>query len=240
VTRLARWACLAVVAVSATSCTATDAVVVGMQPASEQRPVLAPPSPRGANAATGPDATEPDGLVPARAPTVPTPPTTLLGTVPAGLDHLPQPTGPQPVTVRIDPIGISGPVTPVGVQAESGELAVPPVAGVVGWYQYGPAPGESGSAVLAGHVDWHGALGVFFRLAKVEVGSVVTIGFGDGSTRAFQVVERRLVLKPELPVEEVFARSGPPSLVLVTCGGEFDRSRRRYRSNVVVVATPVR
>ena len=62
----------------------------------------------------------------------------------------------------------------------------------------------------------------------------------DGSTRAFQVVERRLVLKPELPVEEVFARSGPPSLVLVTCGGEFDRSRRRYRSNVVVVATPVR
>ena len=171
--------------------------------------------------------------------TEPTPPTTLLGTVPASLDQLTQPSGPRPVSVRVDPIGISGPVQPVGVLADSGELAVPPTAGVVGWYQYGPSPGQSGSAVLAGHVDWRGALGVFFRLGKVDVGSIVTIGFEDGSTRAFRVVERRLVLKPELPVEEVFARTGPPSLVLVTCGGEFDRSRHRYRSNVVIVAVPV-
>ena len=31
---------------------------------------------------------------------------------------------------------------------------------------------------------------------------------------------------------------GPPALVLITCGGDFDRSIRRYRSNVVVTAVP--
>ena len=28
------------------------------------------------------------------------------------------------------------------------------------------------------------------------------------------------------------------SVVLITCGGEFDRSVHRYKQNVVVVATP--
>ena len=46
-----------------------------------------------------------------------------------------------------------------------------------------------------------------------------------------------LILKTELP-PDLFARTGPSKLVLITCGGEFDRSVRRYKQNVVVVATP--
>ena len=30
----------------------------------------------------------------------------------------------------------------------------------------------------------------------------------------------------------------PPALVLITCGGDFDRAIHRYRSNVVVTAVP--
>jgi hypothetical protein len=41
----------------------------------------------------------------------------------------------------------------------------------------------------------------------------------------------------ELP-PEVFAAGGPPRLVLITCGGAFDRSTRHYADNVVVFADP--
>ena len=68
----------------------------------------------------------------------------------------------------------------------------------------------------------------------------MVVGYADGTQRRFTVVERRLIAKPELPVSDVFARTGPPALVLITCGGDFDRSIRRYRSNVVVTAMPAR
>ena len=45
--------------------------------------------------------------------------------------------------------------------------------------------------------------------------------------------------KAELPVNNLFARSGTDSLVLITCGGPFDQATGRYADNVVAVATPV-
>jgi hypothetical protein len=46
------------------------------------------------------------------------------------------------------------------------------------------------------------------------------------------------VPKGELPVGEVFARTGAPRLTLVTCGGPFDDDAHAYTENVVVVARP--
>ncbi len=177
---------------------------------------------------------------PARpAATVPSAPTTQLGTVPAQLGSLNQRPSVPPVRITVDGARIDGPVVAVGVVPTTGELAVPGVANVVGWYQYGPAPGQAGSAVLAGHVDYNGRLGVFFRLGSVEPGMTVRVGYADGSQRAFIVVERRLILKSQLPVSQVFARDGPPALILITCGGRFNYSTHHYFSNVVVIARPV-
>jgi hypothetical protein len=54
------------------------------------------------------------------------------------------------------------------------------------------------------------------------------------------VVSRELISKRALPLERIFARTGPPRLTLVTCGGPFLPETGRYRDNVVVVAEPVR
>ena len=43
--------------------------------------------------------------------------------------------------------------------------------------------------------------------------------------------------KVELP-DEVWARSGAPRLVLITCGGDFDTATRHYEDNVVAWASP--
>ena len=38
----------------------------------------------------------------------------------------------------------------------------------------------------------------------------------------------------------VFARTGPPQLVLISCGGPFDAERGSYRDNIAVFAMPAR
>jgi hypothetical protein len=109
---------------------------------------------------------------------------------------------------------------------------------VIGWYQYGPSPGGPGVAVLAGHVDHHGRPGAFFALASVEPGAPVVVRFADGGERRFSVAARRQFAKDDLPVPELFDRAGPPGLVLMTCGGRYDRATRSYEDNVVVYAVP--
>jgi hypothetical protein len=142
-----------------------------------------------------------------------------------------------PVAVRIPSLGLVSHVVPVGVDQGTGELSVPADPAEVGWYRFGAAPGGAGAAVLAGHVDWKGKPGAFLHLDRVQPGERVEVDLGDGTTHAFVVAETHLILKTALPAE-LFARNGPAKLVLITCGGEFDRSIRRYKQNVVVVATP--
>jgi LPXTG-site transpeptidase (sortase) family protein len=233
---------LAVVAGTA-GCSATAGVVVTARP-----PVTTtPPAPRAATVAQSveptttvavPAVATPASTVVAPTNTVTTPPAVVITSHAAQLDQLPGPTAHVPVAVAAGDDEISGPVVPTGVDADTGELALPAEAKVVAWYQYGPAPGAEGSAVLAGHVDWHGVPGIFFRLRELQPGDGVVVTMSDGTVQSWKVVDVTLVAKPELPVSEVFSRTGPPTLTLVTCGGSFDYSTHHYRSNVVVTAVP--
>jgi hypothetical protein len=213
-----------------------DVIAVATVPTTGRTTTTAPtrtaPSPRSISAARRAPRTTAGSTTTTR-------PVHVVPTYPAHLSDLPNPKVVAPVGVAIDRPAIAGPVMPVGVEPTTGELSLPPDHAMVAWYQYGPTPGATGSSVLAGHVDWGGVEGVFFRLGEVDPGAVVTVGYAGGSARRFRVVSRRLVAKTLLPVAEVFARSGPPTLVLITCGGSFDASVHHYRSNVVVTAVPV-
>jgi hypothetical protein len=142
-----------------------------------------------------------------------------------------------PVGVTIAALGIrDAPVLAVGVR-DDGELEVPG-AEDVGWYRYGPRPGDPGSAMLAAHVAFDGEDGVFRHLTRLASGELVEVRFADGTTRSFRVTGRDQHAKEALP-SDVWAVDGPPRLALVTCGGTFDRSASSYRDNVVVYAEPV-
>lgn len=165
--------------------------------------------------------------------------TPIRGTYPARLDDQAARVVNRPVAVHIRSLGLDASTVPVGVVPNSTLLEAPADAAVLGWYEYGPAPGEAGSSVIAGHVDHNGLRGAFFGLSRVDPGAVVTVDFQDGSSRAWRVVARRQYPKSELPVDLLFARSGDPTMALVTCGGLYDASKRSYRDNVVVFAVPV-
>jgi hypothetical protein len=145
-----------------------------------------------------------------------------------------------PVRLVVPREGIDAPVDPVGVTRD-GLMQLPGDVHRVGWYRFGPAPGQpEGSTVLAGHVDaWDQGLGSLGRLRGVVPGDRVEVADAAGRTTRWQVVTRQLVAKGKVPLAELFTRTGPARLVLLTCGGPFDERARSYRDNLVVVAEPV-
>jgi sortase (surface protein transpeptidase) len=145
-----------------------------------------------------------------------------------------------PVRVRVASVDLRMPVAPKGV-AKDGQMALPPRPSTLGWYRFGPAPGEAGSTVLAGHVDTrrHG-IGPLARLREVEAGAAVTVLLSDGRLMRYRTVSVRSVDKQSRALASVFDRDGRSTLRIVTCGGEFDRDAREYEENVILTAVPLR
>jgi LPXTG-site transpeptidase (sortase) family protein len=143
-----------------------------------------------------------------------------------------------PVGLNIPEIGlhVRG-IDHLGV-TRSGALETPSLAHVdeVGWYEYGPTPGQRGAAVLAGHVDSLTRQAIFYRLHDLRRGDAVSVRRADGSTVTFTVDEVVRVPKAHFPTEKVYGDPGYPALRLITCGGRFDRATGHYLSNIVVFA----
>jgi LPXTG-site transpeptidase (sortase) family protein len=128
----------------------------------------------------------------------------------------------------------------VGVEPD-GQMTIPADVDRVGWYRFGPTPGDDGSAVIAGHVDdREQGLGAMAPLREAAVGDEVVVTDAAGAAVRWRVVSREVIEKQELPLARLFARDGPPRLTLITCGGPFLAEFGSYRDNVVVVAEPLR
>lgn len=149
----------------------------------------------------------------------------------------PQAPGTTPVAVEIPGRAVRAPVVPVGTAA-TGAMELPADPRTVGWWSPGPLVGGRGAAVLAGHVDTAEiGLGALAVLREVEPGEEVVVRGADGRELRYVVAARREYRKADLPAD-LFTRDGPPGLVLITCGGAFDRATGHYEDNVVVHAVP--
>ncbi|MCZ2817117.1 class F sortase [Modestobacter sp. VKM Ac-2984] len=195
------------------------------------------------------DASSPSAMAPAPSPTAAPSPSGAVPPSPPALDLPPVTTRDAaptvaapvaaPVRLSLPARGVDAPLDPVGVSPD-GQMELPEDVDRVGWYRFGPVPGDDGSAVLAGHVDdREQGLGALAPLRSTEVGDVVVVTGANGAETRWQVVSRELITKQVLPLDTIFGRDGPPRLVLVTCGGPFIPELRSYRDNVVVVAEPL-
>jgi Sortase domain len=142
----------------------------------------------------------------------------------------------RPTSFRIPSLGIDAPITGLGL-IKGRELATPPVdkPKLVGWYQGGPAPGESGTAIAVGHRDTKTGPAVFAALAQVKPGKVIEAGRADGRTAVYTVDRVKVFDKDGFPDKEVYGPARRPELRVITCGGLF-KWRTGYTSNVVVFA----
>ncbi|MFI6438242.1 class F sortase [Streptomyces sp. NPDC050759] len=142
----------------------------------------------------------------------------------------------RPTSFRIPSLGIDAPITGLGL-IRGRELATPPVdkPKLVGWYQGGPTPGESGTAIAVGHRDTRTGPAVFAALAQVKPGKVIEAGRADGRTAVYTVDRVKVFDKEGFPDKEVYGPARRPELRVITCGGLF-KWRTGYTSNVVVFA----
>jgi sortase A len=89
--------------------------------------------------------------------------------------------------------------------AEGGALPFAPA-----WLPGSAAPGEPGTAVIAGHRDTH-----FNALAHVAVGDALAVGLPDGRMLSFRVT--RLEVRDAATDSLLLRDDGVPRLALVTC-----------------------
>jgi len=142
-----------------------------------------------------------------------------------------------PAKLIIPTIGVSTPIITVGVQ-RNGRMAVPPMseADKAAWFRHGPVPGESGAAVIVGHVDSTSGPAVFYRIKELEAGDLITVMRKDGELVRFKVSSIVTVSKAKFPAEKVYELTDRSVLRLISCGGRFDQESQTYTENVIVYA----
>ncbi|MFD7134667.1 class F sortase [Streptomyces sp. NPDC059894] len=152
---------------------------------------------------------------------------------PAG-KHLPRS---EPVRLLIPKISVDAPFTDLSI-APSGQLEAPPAhdTNLVGWHAEGPSPGETGTAIIAGHVDTATAPAVFADLGELEEGDVFKVRRADGRTASFVVDDLQTFDKDHFPSRRVYADTDKAEVRLITCAGDYDRTAKDYTANLVVFA----
>jgi len=143
---------------------------------------------------------------------------------------------PRPTALDIPAIGVKTRLIRLGLTA-AGTLQVPSTASVAGWYTGSPRPGETGAAVIAGHIDSYAGPGVFYRLKNLKPGDLVYVQRGRGTLAVFKVTAVRMFPKTRFPTAAVYGPVPDAQLRLVTCGGTFDPATGHYLSNVIVFAS---
>ncbi|MBM7413859.1 MULTISPECIES: class F sortase [Nocardiaceae] len=140
-----------------------------------------------------------------------------------------------PVRIDVPAISVSSGLMGLGLQ-QDGTMEVPPGAFPAGWYTGSPIPGALGPSVIAGHVDWDGAPGVFSRLGDLAADDDVIVTLQDGTISRFRVTQVEQYPKAEFPTTTVYGDIDHPGLRLITCGGRFDSGAASYDDNIVVYA----
>ncbi|KUN72701.1 peptidase C60 [Streptomyces canus] len=141
-----------------------------------------------------------------------------------------------PDRVRIPAIGVDAPLMGLAL-TRSGSLDVPPAGrkNLAGWYEAGTTPGETGTAIVAGHVDNAEGPAVFYDLGALRKDSAIEVDRRDGSVAVFTVDAVEVYGAKDFPDEKVYGAASRPELRVITCGGGYSRSTG-YRGNVVVFA----
>jgi len=140
-----------------------------------------------------------------------------------------------PARILIPDIGVDAAIEYLGLTT-SGDMATPLGSTDVGWYRYGPLPGETGSAVMDGHVvGLAGEQGVFFKLNQLQAGAIIQIIDTRGKMVSFTVIRSESFDQLDQPIA-VFSSASGTHLNLITCGGDWDPVTRHYLKRLIVFA----
>ncbi|MEU4390008.1 class F sortase [Kribbella sp. NPDC023855] len=245
---------LAVTALVAAGCSSESGTgPTYTNPASEDTATSTPAAPTTTPRITNPPTTTPRPTTPANpTPHKRTKPTPVLRPKPTAEPTRPRrPTSQRPRSVRQAPMRKSAPtrivIPAIGVDSSlirlgldrRGSLQVPPHGFPAGWFTGGPTPGETGPAVIVGHVRWAGRPGVFGPLRDVRAGDKIAVTRNDRTTATFRVTRISQYSKSTFPSAAVYGNLDHAGLRLITCSG-LDSTSGKFEANLVVFADLIR
>lgn len=138
-----------------------------------------------------------------------------------------------PLQLIIRRLGVDAAVEAVGVSGD-GRMETPIQPDHVGWYRFGVRPGDTGDAVIDGHVDWSSGPAVFHDLESIAPGEEIVV-ISPAARITFKV-DRKSTYSYRADVPGLFTDQGPAQLSLITCTGGWDPYRRVYLRRLVVHA----
>ena len=154
---------------------------------------------------------------------------------PASQVAVPKITYGLPKRLVIPKIGLDAAVEKVGLTSQR-DMASPSRPETVGWYKYGPRPGNKGSAVIDGHSGYaDGREAAFDDLPKLKVGDKLYVKEARGKRITF-IVRRMKLYARNASAKEVFASTKARRLNLITCTGSFDETAGTHSKRLVVFA----
>ncbi|MQA79302.1 MAG: class F sortase [Streptosporangiales bacterium] len=139
----------------------------------------------------------------------------------------------RPTAVRVPAIDVDADLVGLSM-GKDGVLDAPDTGSEAGWYDALATPGQRGTSVIAGHVDWSDGPAVFYDLGELAPGDAIEVARADGRTAVFTVHATRQYSKNDFPSDLVYGPSRAAELRLITCGGAF--ANGHYVDNIVVFA----
>lgn len=143
-----------------------------------------------------------------------------------------------PSQLVIPVLQIDAAIEHIGLVADD-RMATPRGFKNAGWYRYGPAPGDEGTAIISGHLDnGLGLSGVFKRLHELSPGDEIEVLTEGGRTVRFRAESLTSYPYDKVPPESLTS-VGMRRLVLITCGGRwiYDKSQgMTYDHRLIVTA----
>jgi sortase (surface protein transpeptidase) len=141
----------------------------------------------------------------------------------------------RPTTLDIPSIGVHSTLLDLGLNND-GTLQVPGKPLQAGWFHGSPAPGQTGPAVILGHVDSY-ATGpaVFYRLGAMKPHQQIRVTRADHKVAVFTVDAVHSYEKKTFPTLDVYGNTSDPELRLITCS-DWNSHTNSYDGNTVVYA----
>lgn len=139
------------------------------------------------------------------------------------------------ISLKIPKINVDAKIYSMGV-TKDGAMESPSDSQDVGWFSFGPRPGENGSAVLAGHYGrWKNRdVSIFDNLHTLKPGDKLYVEDKDGVTITF-IVRQLKTYDKDGDTSEVFAfDDGAPHLNIIACAGVYDENLKTYSNRLVV------
>ncbi|MCW2528114.1 MAG: peptidase sortase [Pseudonocardiales bacterium] len=165
------------------------------------------------------------------------PTTAAAAPIPAVVPSGPSALTAAPVRLLIPSLRVSAQIEPVLVT--DGVLAVPDDVSRVGWWSGSePVGALAGTTVIDGHIDSaEEGLGALAEITRLRSGDTVLIDTDTSTTLTYRVYAAGVYPKVDGLPAEIFNDSGPPRLVLISCGGQFNHATHSYENNVAVFAS---